>query len=235
MCLIATCRSRLMQQAVGQVSVPDVLPSSSSLPTVSFIIPDLYTLIMPYRFDGSVCLITGAASGIGQATARKMASLGAKLALSDINGEGLKQTVQSCGEGHEIETFDVADSGACNRFVEAIIQKLGPLDHVFNCAGVNPTAYPLTDTTDAYFDKLVGTNLKGTYNITRAVIPHLARGASMVNVSSIMGVSVAPEYAIYVSAMDSMPLYRCTTVVCHISWQSYPCRPEHQLTAIPVP
>lgn len=152
---------------------------------------------MPYRFDGAVCLITGAASGIGQATAKKMASLGAKLALLDINADGLKQTVQACGDGHMTEAFDVADSEACSKFVHSTVERLGRLDHVFCCAGVNPTAYALTETTDAYYDKLVNTNLKGTYNITRAVIPHLSIGASIVNVSSIMGVSVAPNYAIY--------------------------------------
>lgn len=154
---------------------------------------------MPYRLDGAVCLITGAASGIGQATAKKMASLGAKLALSDINEDGLNKTLQTCGEGHGhvMEVFDVGDSEACSRFVQTTVQHFDRLDHVFNCAGVNPTAYQLTDTTDAYYDKLMNTNLKGTYNITRAAIPHLQQGASMVNVSSIMGVSVAPKYAIY--------------------------------------
>lgn len=152
---------------------------------------------MPYRFDDKLCLITGAASGIGQATAKKMASLGAKLALSDVNEEGLKRTIASCGEGHKTAIFDVGRSDACSKFVEETVQQFGRIDHVFNCAGVNPTAYPLTDTTDAYYDKLMNTNLKGTYNMTRAAIPHLAHGSSIVNVSSIMGVSVAPNYAIY--------------------------------------
>lgn len=152
---------------------------------------------MPYRFDGKVCLVTGAASGIGRATARKMASLGARLALSDINEEGLKQTIDTCGDVHRSEVFDVGDPAACSNFVRATVDEFGQLDHVFNCAGVNPTASALTDTTDAYFDKLVNTNLKGTYNITRAAIPHLTPGASVVNVSSIMGVSVSPHYAIY--------------------------------------
>ena len=106
---------------------------------------------MPYRFEGRVCLVTGAASGIGRATAVKMASLGAKLAISDINFEGLSETNELCGGGHLAEIVDVASSEACDSFVAAIISRLGRLDHVFNCAGVNPTAYALTDTTDAYW------------------------------------------------------------------------------------
>lgn len=80
-----------------------------------------------------------------------MASLGATLAISDINVEALNETNQLCGGGHMAEIVDVASSEACNSLIKAIIDRLGRLDHVFNCAGVNPTAYALTDTTDAYW------------------------------------------------------------------------------------
>lgn len=149
------------------------------------------------RFSSKVTLITGAASGIGRATALKIASQGSKLALQDINEAGLKETNDLCGDGHYQEVFDVASSENCNAFISNTINTLGRLDFVFNCAGVNPTAYQLTATTDAYFSKLVDTNLKGTYNITRAAIPHLHEGGSIVNVSSTMGVSASAEYAIY--------------------------------------
>ncbi|KAK3697210.1 hypothetical protein LTR37_017611 [Vermiconidia calcicola] len=152
---------------------------------------------MSYRFDDRVVLITGSASGIGRATAQKLASLGARLALSDINADGLAETDRLCGGGHLTQVFDVGSSEACNDFVAITVERLGRLDHVFNCAGVNPTAYALTDTTDAYWDKLVNTNLKGTYAITRAAIPHLPPGSSIVNVSSVMGVTAAANFAIY--------------------------------------
>ena len=152
---------------------------------------------MSYRFNGKVCLITGAASGIGRATAQKMASLGATLALSDINTDGLAETNTLCGGSHFTELLDVASSQACDAHIAAAVNKLGHIEFVFNCAGVNPTAYALTDTTDAYYDKLMNTNLKGTYNVTRAVIPHLQPGAAIVNTSSVMGITVAANYAIY--------------------------------------
>ncbi|KAK3715227.1 hypothetical protein LTR37_007194 [Vermiconidia calcicola] len=152
---------------------------------------------MSYRFDERVVLITGSASGIGRATATKLAGLGARLALSDINADGLAETDRLCGGGHLTRVFDVGSSEACNDFVTITVERLGRLDHVFNCAGVNPTAYALTDTTDAYWDKLVNTNLKGTYATTRAAIPHLPPGSSIVNVSSVMGVTAAANFAIY--------------------------------------
>lgn len=156
---------------------------------------------MPYDFTSKVCLITGAGSGIGRATAQKIASLGGKLALSDINPDGLSETSKSCGENqnHYTEVSSVADSTACTAFVENTVAHFGRLDFVFNCAGVNPTGIDLTDTTDEYFDKLVSTNLKGTFAITRAAIPHLEKqaGSSIVNVSSIMGVSVSSRVSVY--------------------------------------
>ena len=152
---------------------------------------------MLYRFDGKVCLITGAASGIGRATAEKMAVLGASLSLSDINSDGLAETNEKCGGKHMIENVDVGSSHACNDVVATTVSRFGRLDFVFNCAGVNPTAYDLTETTDEYYDKLMNTNLRGTYNVTRAAMPHLQAGAAIVNTSSIMGVTVAPNFAIY--------------------------------------
>ncbi|KAF2214680.1 hypothetical protein CERZMDRAFT_36253 [Cercospora zeae-maydis SCOH1-5] len=162
---------------------------------------------MSTKFENQVCLITGAASGIGRATAIKMASHGARLALSDINQSGVEETQFLCQSpsSHSAETLDVSNSSAVTAYFQNVISgHFGRLDFVFNCAGVNPTAYPLTETTDAYWEKLVDTNLKGTYLISRAAVPWLERtsggavaGPAIVNVSSTMGIQVAPEYAIY--------------------------------------
>lgn len=77
------------------------------------------------------------------------------------------------------------------------MKALGGIDFVFNCAGVNPTSIPLEDTSDAYWDRLVTTNLKGVFLVTRACLPHLGRGSAIVNVSSISGLRGAALQSVY--------------------------------------
>ncbi|KAF2474120.1 3-oxoacyl-reductase [Lindgomyces ingoldianus] len=153
---------------------------------------------MALEFQDKVVLITGAGSGIGRATTIKMASLGASLALCDINYDSLSNVSKSCPSvPKHLDDVDVSSSQEVSKFVSSTIDKFGKIDHVFNCAGVNPTSYPLEDTTEEYWDKLVNTNLKGVYNVTKACIPYLKDGASFVNVSSISGIRGSAQQAIY--------------------------------------
>jgi NAD(P)-dependent dehydrogenase (short-subunit alcohol dehydrogenase family) len=92
---------------------------------------------------------------------------------------------------------DVGSTAQVQTFVAATLETFGRIDHVFNCAGVNPTSIPLEDTPDAYWDKLVNTNLKGVFLVTRECIPHMKRGSSIVNVSSISGVRGAAMQSVY--------------------------------------
>ena len=148
--------------------------------------------------DNRVVFISGAGSGIGRATALKLSKLGARLALSDINIEACRETAKQCSGGpHQVTLLNVSDSKRCVETVKEAIGYFGRIDHVFNCAGINPTARDLVDTTEEYFDKLVSANLKGVYNITKATIPHLRPGSTIVNVSSICGVQPAKQMAIY--------------------------------------
>ncbi|RDW82947.1 NAD(P)-binding protein-13 [Coleophoma crateriformis] len=153
---------------------------------------------MAASFENKVVLITGAGSGIGRATAIKLAGLGAKLALTDINEAALTETSSLCtSDTHFLSAFDVGSTEASTAFVATTVERFGGIDHVFNCAGINPTAFPTADVTDVYWDKLMNTNIKGLFNITRACIPHLKSGASFVNVSSLLGLVGGAEFATY--------------------------------------
>jgi NAD(P)-dependent dehydrogenase (short-subunit alcohol dehydrogenase family) len=153
---------------------------------------------MAKTFENKVILCTGAGSGIGRATSIKLSQLSAILALTDINGSSLSETLSLCDQGdHFISPFDIGSTEACNNFIDAIIRKYGKINHIFNCAGINPTSLSTASITNEYWDKILNTNLKGLFNITRACIPHLASGASFVNVSSIAGLRPTAGFAVY--------------------------------------
>ncbi|KAI1473657.1 3-oxoacyl-reductase [Daldinia eschscholtzii] len=158
---------------------------------------------MSSSLSGKVILLTGAASGIGRGTAVKLHSLGAILAITDINEAGLAETLALCAGGsnsehHTSHVLDVSNSTNVNNRVAQVVAKYGHIDHVFNCAGVNPTSTSLIETSEAHFDKLISVNLKGMFNVTKATIPHMtAPGGSYVNVSSISGWNPDAGTAVY--------------------------------------
>jgi len=126
-------------------------------------------------FEGRVALITGGARGIGRATAEAFAARGAKVVIADL-------------KGGEVEV-DVADAGSVNRAVASVMERLGRIDVLINNAGITRDA-TLLKTGDAAWEAVIGVNLTGTFNMTRAVAPHMVaagRGA-IVNASSIVGI-----------------------------------------------
>jgi NAD(P)-dependent dehydrogenase (short-subunit alcohol dehydrogenase family) len=126
-----------------------------------------------------------------------MASLGASLSLCDINVSALETLATEISTPTYTHQVDVGSTDQVKSFVAATMEKFGRIDHVFNCAGVNPTSIPLEDTPDEYWDKLVNTNLKGVFLVTRTCLPHLQRGASIVNVSSISGIRGSAMQSVY--------------------------------------
>lgn len=118
------------------------------------------------------------------------------LALCDINTKPL-QTLDINEDKCRIHELDVTSSSHIKETIASVIREFGRINHLFNCAGVNPQEYQLTDTTDEYWSKIMETNVRGTYLMTRAVIPHLEAGSSIVNVSSIAGSRAIARWAIY--------------------------------------
>lgn len=139
---------------------------------------------------GKAALITGAATetGIGFAAARLFAAHGARVALLDIDGAALDARATALGEGHAAFACDVVRRGSCEQAAAAATDFLGRLDILVNVAGtVRGTA--LMEITDSEYDDVVGINLKGSFNMARAVTPMMrdAGGGAMVLMSSIAG------------------------------------------------
>jgi NADP-dependent 3-hydroxy acid dehydrogenase YdfG len=152
---------------------------------------------MPRPLDGTVALITGASSGIGEATARELAARGAKVALVARRLERLERlAAEIAGTGQTalaIES-DITDPEQARAAVERTAEELGRLDVLVNNAGVMLLG-PIEDAPTEEWDRMIDLNLKALINTTHAALPHLLvaaesaeRGcADVVNVSSVAG------------------------------------------------
>jgi NAD(P)-dependent dehydrogenase (short-subunit alcohol dehydrogenase family) len=145
-----------------------------------------------------VALITGGASGIGLATARRLAADGYRLGLADIDATGLDRAVGELGGDAALAIpTDVRSFDACAAAVLSAVGRFGRLDVLVNCAGVWVEG-PTDTMTEADWDRVVDVNLKGTFGMCRAAIPALeATGGCIVNVSSDAGLWGNKGAAIY--------------------------------------
>jgi 3-oxoacyl-[acyl-carrier protein] reductase len=116
---------------------------------------------------GRLVLVTGAASGIGLAAAKILAGEGARLALWDVNADGLEAVPTDSAAAVERAIVDLADTAAVATAVEALS---GPVDAVIHCAGIYTTS-PLPEVDEASWDRVLDVNLKGAFNISQAVAP----------------------------------------------------------------
>lgn len=140
-------------------------------------------------FKDKVCVITGAASGIGRALAVELAEVGAVLALSDINAEGLEETTQMVGGSNKVMTdvFDMADANAIANYADKVTSNLGGADYVFNVAGLTRVGN-FIDTPLESMEKVMDVNYWGVVRMTKAFIDQIiASKGTLVNISSVFG------------------------------------------------
>lgn len=139
------------------------------------------------RFDGRVVIVTGSASGIGQATAQRFAADGATVICADLNEDGAKATATEIG-GTSIG-LDVSNAVAAAEAVDGVVREHGKLDVLANVAGILQFGHA-TEISDELWNRIIGVNLTGTFNMIRPAIPHLLETkGNVVNVSSTSGIS----------------------------------------------
>jgi meso-butanediol dehydrogenase/(S,S)-butanediol dehydrogenase/diacetyl reductase len=140
------------------------------------------------RFDARSVLVTGAAAGIGRATAVRLASEGAQVFACDVDDAGLADTVAAIGDAAVAHRLDVADPSACRNAVDACVARFGRLDVLCNVAGIMNFAHA-TDISEADWNRMLAVNLSGVFFLSQAAIPHLleTRGV-IVNMASAAGV-----------------------------------------------
>ncbi|MFD6453555.1 SDR family NAD(P)-dependent oxidoreductase, partial [Nocardia sp. NPDC060220] len=155
-------------------------------------------------FTNKVCVITGAGSGIGRALAENLAARGAKLALSDIDAEGLAQTVASCeklGAQVKSDRLNVAEREAFLLYADQVKAHFGVVHQIYNNAGI---AYhgDVIKTEFKDIERIMDVDFWGVVNGTKAFLPMLIESGDghVINVSSLFGLVAVPGQAAYNSA-----------------------------------
>jgi len=161
--------------------------------------------VKPSRLEGKVVAITGAARGIGLATARALAKVGARVGLGDLDGELAGREAASIGElaaGFEV---DVSDERSFQAFVEAVEGRLGPIDVLINNAGIMPIG-PFLEESGQLAQKVLDVNVMGPLLGMKAVLPGMcSRGSGhIVNVASAAGKAPVPGGITYAASKAAL-------------------------------
>ena len=143
-------------------------------------------------FEGKVAVVTGAARGIGQAIARRLAQEGADVVICDLQVEWLAETagiVEGLGRKALPLAVDVGDSEAVNACINEVVKVFGKVDIMVNNAGITKDTL-LVRMSDDDWDAVLRVNLKGTFLFSRAVAKHMMkqRSGAIVNIASISGI-----------------------------------------------
>src|SRR4051794_19081684 len=174
--------------------------------------PTLSPVLDAFRLDGKVAIVTGASSGLGVAFAQALAEAGADVALGARRAERLQDTkalVEGAGRRAIAVATDVTSPEAAQALVDATVQELGRVDVLVNNAGVG-TAVPATRESPDQFRSVIDVNLNGCYWMAQACGRVMKPGSSIINISSILGLTTAglPQVAYAASKAGLIGLTR---------------------------
>jgi NAD(P)-dependent dehydrogenase (short-subunit alcohol dehydrogenase family) len=154
---------------------------------------------------GQVVAVTGAARGIGRATASALIARGARVGIGDIDGALAQQTAEQLGAGTVALPLDVTDRDSFAAFLNEVESRLGPLDVLINNAGIMPIG-PFLQESDITAKRLVDINVHGViFGSKLALERFIPRGRGhLVNIASIVGKSASPHLATYVATKHAV-------------------------------
>lgn len=150
-------------------------------------------MVSDFSFEGKTAIVTGAASGIGRATAERFAADGANVVIADVAVDGAEETVdliESNGGTAHFVRADVTDSAQVEALVEETVDAYGTLDVAHNNAGIEGKSVPTIEQSEDDWDRVIDINLKGVWLGLKHEIPAMIEsGGAIVNTSSIAGLS----------------------------------------------
>ena len=160
------------------------------------------------RFEGKVAVVTGAATGIGRATALAFAREGASVALADVNAEAMKETareIETSGGSGLAVLSDVSRGEDASRIASDAVEHFGGVDYLVASAGIQ-TYGTVVDTDEDTWDRTLAVNLKGVYLAAKYCIPEMIKrgGGAIVNVASVQGLQSQPNVAAYAASKGAL-------------------------------
>jgi NAD(P)-dependent dehydrogenase (short-subunit alcohol dehydrogenase family) len=163
---------------------------------------DLVTL------DGKTAVVTGAASGIGAAVAKRLAEAGADIAVLDVDktkGPQIEKDIQKLGLRAKFFACDVGCRSQCQKAIDGVLKDFGRLDILVNNAGVI-IRKNIVDLSEGEWDRVLDINLKSIYLLSRLVIPLMLqnKGGSIVNLGSGWGIKGGPDAAAYCASKSGV-------------------------------
>ena len=152
-----------------------------------------------FDLTGQTALVTGAATGIGEAIAKRLTAAGARVAVADIDMEAANAAARRIGNGAFAVCLDVSRTEQANAAVDKVIATAGSLEILVNNAGLAGRAAPIWDQTDDDWHRVMSVNIHGPFYLCRAVLPKMrSKGyGRIVNVASIAGKEGNPNMAAY--------------------------------------
>jgi 3-oxoacyl-[acyl-carrier protein] reductase len=154
-----------------------------------------------FDLTGQTAIVTGAATGIGEAIAQRLATAGATIAVADLDIAGARGVADGLDKGSFPVQVDIAKSESVRKAVAEILARTGRIDILVNNAGIAGKAAPLWEQTDEDWQQILAVNLTGVFNCCRAVIQHMRerKYGRIVNIASIAGKEGNPNMTGYSS------------------------------------